>query len=395
MENNQTLQEVSTETRFLTFLGRGKPPCDYEFQLLKDHFPRVKAILQGKIVPPYELEIQPSSYCNLKCDHCFGRYYDKIPGHINKEELRAIANKVYNFRENGFKIDVIKFCGTTGDPLCNAVTAEGIRLFKNLGKKVIIFTNGTLLNREVKLEIGKAPYYQFIAQADKLNLSLDASSRENFYKLKGEDNFPDVISGLENLLKLRNEKGTGLNVITSFVIGEKNYQEIVPFARLMKSLGVDEIRYRIDFTDTGKVRELSDRIVKDLHEAESLETDNFTVVPIYSEEEISQDDSVFHASGRKCFNHHFWACIGPNSELYACGHRTRADVNSYGDFLSGDFISSWTSERRLTNVKNLPDEKCVICSPSSVRRNDFMTFLETLPVDTIEKLVKEYVIGSP
>jgi len=108
--------DVSNETKFVDFLTRGSPPEDYEAQLLREHSSRVKAIFEGKIVPPYELEIQPTAKCNLKCRHCFGRDYCKLGDKIGLEEMKVIAERVDEFRENGFSIDVVKFCGATGEP---------------------------------------------------------------------------------------------------------------------------------------------------------------------------------------------------------------------------------------------------------------------------------------
>jgi MoaA/NifB/PqqE/SkfB family radical SAM enzyme len=374
------------EKTFLNFLRRGEPPCDYEFQLLKEHFPRVKAALEGKVVVPYELEIQPTATCNLACKHCFGRFYEPLQDRMGVEEMREIAKKVDDFKENGFRVEVAKFCGTTGEPLVNPAVVEGIRLFKELDRKVIVFTNGLLLDARVGNNGDR--YYDVLLYADKINLSLDTASEETFMRLKGRRGFRRVISGLEALSARKNGKP---NIVVSFVIGQENFHEIASAAEIAKRAGADEIRYRVDFTNVGVVKDLSERIIGGIHEAMKYRDKKFRVVSVYSEDEISEDDSAFRAAGRRCFNHHFWASIGPDCHLYACGHRTHCNVESYGDLFTYPFRDLWLGENRQKSVRSLPDKNCETCSPSSLRRNDFMTFLSTLPVEEVERLYKKCV----
>jgi len=361
---------------FNAFKNRGKPPYDYENQLLINHEERIHAILDGEIIPPYEVEIQPSSLCNLDCKHCFGKKLtcNRIKDGIGKKEIETLAKKIDEFRKDDFKVEVVKFCGTTGEPLVNPVTTYAIPLFKDLGKKVILFTNGLFLDRQ---DNGK-PYFESVLGADNLVLSLDAGSEETFERLKGRKGFKRIINSLEKLLGKRNSE---LNVSVGYVIGAENYKEIVSTTRLMRELGVDDIRFRVDFTNKDGDREYSHEIVNCLRAAEDLSDENFKAISIYSENEIAKDSSAFDSSGRRCFNQHFWACIGPDAQLYACGHRTYQEVKAYGSLLEDSFEELWAGTERLKNLRGLPDDKCVYCSPSSSRRNTFLTFLQEARVD--------------
>ncbi len=359
--------------KFDEFLNKGEFPCDYERQLLQKHEKRIKAILQGKTIPPYEVEIQPSSYCNLNCKHCFGKALtsEKLPNRIGEEELQTIAKKTDTYKENGFEIEIAKFCGTTGEPLFNPATMYGIELFKNLGKKVIVFTNGLWLDKKYK----NKEYLEYIAEADKLNLSIDAGSEETFMKLKGRLGFERIINNLGRLIEKKEQKRKNLDVTVSYVVGKDNYHETYKIARLIKDFGVDQLVFRVDFTDPKEIQKISDKIIYNINRAKEYQNGKFKIISVYSEQQIKNDNSGFHSRGRKCFNQHFWACVGPDCNLYACGHRTYHGVKSYGSLLEKSFDEIWESNLRKENIKNLPDEKCKFCSPSSTRRNDFMTFL--------------------
>jgi MoaA/NifB/PqqE/SkfB family radical SAM enzyme len=376
-EREKKIKENQEE--FNRFLNKGEPPNDYENQLIKNHKGRIISILNGDIIPPYEIEIQPSSNCNLKCEHCFGKALtcNKLENKIGKKEMNIIAERICDFRTNGFQTETVKFCGTTGEPLMNPSVLYGIDLFKSLGKKVILFTNGLFLDK--KYENGtKREYLDYLLNMDELILSLDCGSEETFIDLKGSIGFNRIKNSLEQLINKRDQTNSKLSINIGYVIGEKNYHEIVETTKLMRNIGVDFMGFRVDFTKADKIHKISEKIKDELKKAKEYKTDKFKINSIYSDREIECDNSAFDSYGRKCFNQHFWACIGPNAELYSCGHRTYYGVESYGSLLKKTFEEIWNDKKRRENLKNLPDDYCKYCSPSSVRRNDFMTFLDKI-----------------
>lgn len=367
---NSKINLTENQKKFRKFLNRGNPP--YEKILLKYHEKRVLAILDEKIIPPQEVEIQPSSRCNLKCKHCFGKTLTKknLENRISEKEMEILAKRINEYKEGDFKIESVKFCGTTGEPLVNPAMLYGINLFKDLGKNIVVFTNGLYLD---KIYQGKK-YLEYFTDINRLNVSLDAGSERTFMNLKGRAGFSRILKSLGELIEKKNGK---LKVNVSYVISEKNPEEIVKTTRLMDDLGVDEIRFRVDITNPKKIHELSGLIIYELNKAKNYPKKNIKVASVYSPKEI-KEDSIFHSYGKKCFTQHLWACIGPDCNLYACGHRTYFGVESYGNLLNNSFKNIWNSEKRLENLKKLPDEKCTFCSPFSSRANDFITFLKTI-----------------
>jgi len=367
---NPKINLTENQKRFQKFLNRGNPP--YEKILLKYHEKRILAILKGEIVPPQELEIQPSSKCNLKCKHCFGKTLTNkfLEDRIGEKEIEVLAKKINEYKEGEFEIESVKFCGTTGEPLINPAMLHGINLFKDLGKNIVVFTNGLYLD---KIYQGKK-YLEYLTDINRLNVSLDAGSERTFMDLKGRIGFSRTIKSLGELIEKKNGK---LKVNVSYVISEKNPNEIVKTTKLMDDLGVDEIRFRVDITNPEKIHAISGLIIYELNKAKNSPKKHIKVASVYSPNEI-KEDSIFHSCGKKCFTQHLWACVGPDCNLYACGHRTYKGVEPYGSLLDHSFKELWTSEKRLENLKNLPDEYCNFCSPFSSRTNDFMTFLESI-----------------
>ena len=228
------------EQEFLRLLKRNSAPFDYEKQLFNDHFPRVVSALNGEHPSPYEIEIQPTSKCNLRCIHCFGTALtcERIPDKMGQKEFETIAQRIKDFKLGEHTVETVKFCGTTGEPLVNPATAQNIKLFKDLGKKVIFYTNGLWLNRTTPE--GKE-YLDYVLDADKINLSLDAGSRETFINIKGVDGFDRIIDNLRRLVRKRDEEGSNLRIDVSYVIGSHNYKEIFLAAETAKDAGADNI----------------------------------------------------------------------------------------------------------------------------------------------------------
>ena len=177
----QTLVKTSKEI-FNDFLNKGKPPFDYARKLLKEHPERLKSILRNENPPPYELEIQPSSICDANCEHCFAKGFIPIKNRIiNKESADRIITQTLDFKKNGFKIENMKFCGTTGEPLVNPLEPKSsminpftlYMIDSFYGERYIkLFTNG--------IKIGENKFNKkaldSLAKLDEIYLSLYAGT---------------------------------------------------------------------------------------------------------------------------------------------------------------------------------------------------------------------------
>jgi len=232
----------------------------------------------------------------------------------------------------------------------------------------------------------------YFLEADKVNLSLDAGTEETFLDLKGVNGFTRTINNLRSLTEKIKRTGSKLRVDVSYVIGVKNYRDILRTTRLVKSSGADNIIFRVDFTNPIAITGLAPEVIEARTMAEKEDTEKFKVLFAYSDDEIREGKQSEVEKTKKCFNHNFWACIGPNRELYTCGHRTYSEVKSFGSLLDKSLLELWLSPERLKTVGNLPDENCKFCSPSCKRRDCLMNVLMCLPIDQVEELHDKYVL---
>jgi len=390
MENNY----AEKEAEFVTLFTRNGAPFDYEKQLFNDHYLHVLSTLIGASPPPYEIEIQPTGRCNLHCGHCFGTALtcERLPDKMGQAEMEVISKRIAEFNLSGLAVETVKFCGTTGEPLVNPNTVYGIKLFKDKGKKVILYTNGLWLNKTTD---NGTEYMDFVLDADKINLSLDAGSKDTFAALKGVDGFERTIENLQRLARKRNATKSRLRIDVSYVIGQLNYREIFRAAKAVKAAGADNMVFRVDFVNPKSIKTILAEIKKQKEQTLALKSPSFNVSFAYSDEELDPESkkgsSAFYAQGKKCFNHNFWACVGPDCHLYTCGHRTYSGVQSFGNLLEHPLEELWHAKERLEKVKNLPDEKCKFCSPSCHRRDCLMNLLATIEPHEVQALHKKYV----
>lgn len=363
------------EQRFKDFLStfHGK-------KILNDHGERVLAVLEGKNPPPYEFEVQPAAICNANCSHCFGRLYKRCEEKLYSfESMGRVIQELLDYKQDGFSIETIKFCGSTGEPLMNPFTTYAINL---IGKQKYtrLFTNGLKLGEHVSDE----DYLSTIGQISSINISLDASTTETLQKIKpGSKNPPVRIEDIfEAAAKIRKK---GARVEFSFAATNQNYQEIANFAKRLKEFqAADCARYRVDMTDRSVSHDHSKEILDLLREAESYGDKDFQVVRIHNEEAVkSLDNGSFgaRACGLKCFTQKFWACIGPDACVYPCGHVVAADTPNYGSLLEQSLGDILNGAKRAEVIAGLPNKKCDICSPFSLMVNKVGKYLEEVAMN--------------
>jgi radical SAM protein with 4Fe4S-binding SPASM domain len=379
------------EKTFLEFLKKGENGMPYEKILLENHFNRIQSILAGENPPPYELEIQPSGICNANCKHCWAKNYQKLENKLtNKEIWDNILEQVLDFKKNQFKIDIVKFCGSTGDPLVNPLTQYAIN--KIAGKRYLrLFTNGISLGQHKQ----DNKYIETIAKTNRLNLSLDAATTPTLYKTKPGAKIrniknEDILKAAEKIKKLNKE----INLEISYVITKDNYLEISEATKKARDIGADLIRFRIDMTDRTVSKKHGQCINESLDKAKLYEQDSFKVIPIHSKKEIKETNEKHFStreSGFKCFTSKIWACIGANASLYPCGHISTGKVKNYGSLIKNGFSEIWNSDKKTQVIKELPFKKCSVCSPFSKRTNEFMTWFLTLPSQEQHRFYNKYL----
>lgn len=132
------------------------------------------------------LQIEPTTRCNFSCKFCCGRHFDQID--LGYEEYKNIIDCFED-------VSYLELQGE-GEPLLNSSFFDMVTYAKQKGIKVSTITNGSLFtdkNIEALLNSGM----------DSIYVSIESVEKEQFKKIRG-GNLEAVISGIEKLIKLRN-----------------------------------------------------------------------------------------------------------------------------------------------------------------------------------------------
>ena len=368
---------MDSKTKFAEFLARGQHPYNYEKILIDNYKDRILDIITGKNPAPYEIEIQPSAKCNAGCLHCFARNYVRLEDKLTSEEvIDNISEKILSYEKDGRIIERIKLVGSTGDPLMNPLTGYIIGRFA--GKRNIrVFSNFINLGLNHK----NKKYLEGLSRADAFNFSCDAGTNEVLYAIKpGAGKLKvdiDNMFGTVRKMKMYNPK---LDVTVSYVVGDKNYKDILKATKKAHLFGASRIRFRVDMNgfDSGKAKRTE--ITEYLHAAKFFEDNRFKVNFIHTEEEFLGNKNSFGTLGKcgTCYASNLWTCIGPNGDVYPCGHIVDKTAESYGSLIENAFEEIWESDRRKEVNSKLPGKKCHICAPSSLRANKMIDFLRSI-----------------
>jgi sulfatase maturation enzyme AslB (radical SAM superfamily) len=135
--------------------------------------------------------IEPTVDCNLDCITCFRNAWDQPIGRMTDETFESIL-------EGLKKMDPIPsvYFGGIGEPLFHQKTIGWIRRVKELGVKVELITNGTILTEKKCREL-------IDAGLDILWVSLDGATPEGFGDVRLGAELPQILENLRRLFRMR------------------------------------------------------------------------------------------------------------------------------------------------------------------------------------------------
>ena len=160
--------------------------------------------------------------CNLSCIHC----YANADSQRSPEEMDTAAGKAFISDLADFGVPVILFSG--GEPLLRKDLFPLASLARELGIRVALSTNGTLITDQVAREIKEIDFAE-------VGISLDGIGANNDH-FRGRDGaFEAALVGIRNCV------ARGLRVSLRMTITRFNYQEIPAIFRLVEAEGIDRV----------------------------------------------------------------------------------------------------------------------------------------------------------
>lgn len=183
--------------------------------------------------PLTKLYIELTTFCNLDCQMCVRRAWREPFGHMPLATFEGLLGQIRQLPNT----PILHLSGY-GEPMIHPHFLEIVGQAKALGAQVEVTTNGTLLNArmaEALVELG----------LDRLVVSIDAVSPEQYEDIRVHASFQQVIKNLRHLrrLKLRHKGRHGHpRVGLAFVAMKRNAADLARLPWLTTHVGAQEIQ---------------------------------------------------------------------------------------------------------------------------------------------------------
>lgn len=308
------------------------------------HLDRLQDFLNGKPTYPVSVEMDLSDWCNLGCSWCrFSKAH-----HNDVMSLDSARHILQQLKDVGVK-SVVYSGG--GSPLMNSDFDEIVKHGCSLGLDQGIYTNGTEVHKHIEA---------LKSQMKWIYVSLDAATRETYLKIKGKDQFQQVLSNIALLTAEKPKAKIGVG----FLVSAENAHEAISFAELCRGLNVDYVQYRPAVVE-GINRDWLREVVSCLTLVESM--DPRITIAWYKFNDLLRNDG-----GRtymKCYGHNFLGGISANCTVWFClNYRYRRGYD-IGSLKNESFESIWLGRRRKELMERIDVTKCPkLCRPHELNK---------------------------
>jgi MoaA/NifB/PqqE/SkfB family radical SAM enzyme len=337
------------------------------------HYDRISPWLQGEVIYPINIEIDPTNACNENCKWCCWEEHRKDKTTMSRELLNKI---VHNLARVGVKS--INWTGG-GEPLINKYVPEFMKISKDLGMENGIFTNGILLTSK-KLPI-------LVENCTWIRISLGAATPETFLKCHGTNDFYKIIENIKELVRVKKELKSDVTIGISMLVDVDNYHELYEAAVMAKELGVDYFQGKpLIQMGSEDLDWWMNEVIPKFKKSKELETPDFQIlVAQYTQSKYGKAGTNFMGDEKElevekdknvCHVHNFVTAITANGDVSFCKNLRDNPEFILGNLKDQMMEEIYNSERRKDIEKKINEGGCgVFCQNAQL--NETLKFLKT------------------
>ena len=180
---------------------------------------------------PKRITIEQTNMCNLRCPLCpVNTSMQRKRGNMSLDDFKFIIDSLHP------KTEYIDFF-LAGEPLLNPETFKMTRYAADNGKKVIISTNATFLDKYIDETLQSGLY--------KLLLAIDGATEDIYLKYRINGDFNRSIAAIRRLCQRKKELGIEYpEIVLQFIVMKHNEHQIDDIIRLGEELGVDNVELK-------------------------------------------------------------------------------------------------------------------------------------------------------
>lgn len=174
---------------------------------------------------PVHMQIETTNACNLRCLSCHRDLLYPKATFMSFERFKAIFDQV--------KPQKINVSGL-GEPFLNREIISIIRYAKQSGATVNCATNFTVAGKSLEQIVDSG--------LDQLKISIDAASRDTYYKIRGKDLFDATIENIERINQIKKIKNSDKPALRfNFALQRLNIDELCSTVELAHELGIEAV----------------------------------------------------------------------------------------------------------------------------------------------------------
>lgn len=291
---------------------------------------------KNQLYYPHKVNFDITYKCNLSCRHCY-YYSNNFKQKRSKDPSLSKVKKIIDKIDEAH-IKIIHFLG--GEPFMRKDIFEIIEYARKKGLKVVVNTNGTLLNEEKLSKLRDLDC--------SLNISIDGGCAKTHELIRGKGNFERIIKNIKLAVRY------GINVQLNSVINRLNFKELPNIIVLANKLKIRNLTI-------SPALSIGEGLKSQAQMLTGIHWDRYLIYRF-----ILQATRLF--KGKKLrTNVHFLKCdaftythINPEGDVNYCVKMPNSF--SQGNVLKEGLIKIWHSKRyqELFNLNNIK-EPCKSC----------------------------------
>ena len=333
---------------------------------------KVNSFLENEITAPIYVRIKLINLCNHGCFFCTystgfrvkdggeeehivtGMHEDmKEDDIIPREKMLEILNDLYKMG-----VKAITYSGG-GEPLMHPNIVEIMVKTLDYGLDLSIITNGQNLAKERAVVLRNAKW---------VRVSMDYTNGAEMKRFRNvpEKSFDSVIKNIEEFAKY---KAKDCDLAVNYIVHRNNYKNLGVFTRLLKSIGVENVRYSPmyvpDFYNYHNA--IADSVNAQLKEVATLVDDSFSVNSTYNITPGSSHSPI--RSYNRCYIMQTVPVIGADLGVYACHNKAYDSTGLIGSLKDQSFKDLWYSQATKDYMINFNAKRTCLHECSNDRKN--------------------------
>jgi len=309
---------------------------------------------RGGIPDPITAELHPTNKCDNKCTYCHYRNLHDKPASLSLQQLNSILDQL---AENNCKS--IIFSGG-GEPLLNVHTIEAMKRARSNGMEIGLITNGQLIEQTIAREL--------VCICTWIRVSLSATTKETFIKIRGIDKFDKAKNGITQLCLAKMLKQSDCTIGVQWI--NTRLEPISNLAIFIKNwLSKRPIDYLQIIAEQSYDKAVLLRQATLQHTVKTLQNRFHGKVNIIQAKADDLTKENFGRTYTECHGHNFVPMIGADNKMYICCHLLGSENALIGDLNKQSFQQIWYTQKRFKTARAIDVSKCMpLCKHHEINK---------------------------